>query len=1019
VGIAVTSQSNSGTLNADNFTISNDYISVVCPQTFAINSGTLSLYYGSDKHPKLYLDGTTISGIRASIANPATGSRWCKIKNTFFSKSKSFMSNVPPPPISGKDNDPNQLWEETNGQAMAELAMAYIMTNTVSPNYIYNWIEAEDTSAPLLPVCITSTNSTLVSGGSYIGTPQGGAANNPNTQSSASATYPFSVAGTGGYYIWCRTYSFDSGTNSFWVNIDGASEVSASPGQTGSWSWNRVGPWSLTEGNHTLNITYCDKGAQVDKFLITNDAGATPSGLGTEEHRLEAENFTKLTSAFLTGTDEYIALGQKYVSVPIASGTQTNTPGINDPVDAQQTFTLTGGTTYNIWARMKYAQSGTNGVFYALDNTGGYNTAKVSGTSDWTWVNIGTNLPLVSGIHTLKLINNVPATYLDSFLITSGTAAPVDPDKYLMYALRWAYASCSYPTWGQNADGSDCGADFAASYQLHGLAVLYDWCYQYLGASDRQLIANTLATRGLKMYQAASGTNIPTVPAANWQKEWLQNHMWINEAGLTAAAIALYGDSADPGTFNWLQDGMTRMSNCLAYHGADGADHEGVNYWIFGMDWSFRYFDFAKKNLGVDMWTNPWLEETSTYRLYFSTAANSWYHPTNPNPDEVITSTVDFADCPRADGSAYVLRRLASKYGNSLMQWMAGRIDDLGYDVSPRDPWLNLIWFDGNVPEAGPTDPTNAGLPLSYHFNDMDFTISRSDWSGNESVVGFQCGPPMGHTVLQLNTATNPYVDWGGGHVHPAANNFCVFGNGEWLIRNDGYTGEKLTGFSNTLLVGGSGQLGERASYPWFTMANAVNSAAFIDNNVISSNAAMDYIAGEAAAAYPTASGLGLPGTRFRRRLIYLRPDVLIVLDSVSLNAANALELRFFPEQQIAISGSLAGQYLTSGSTSKLQFTALTSSTTTATTTKSVQMEDESGNPISRLAFSQTPVGGTASNWENAVALTWSALGGTPKSVSMLNDDPSSWKFQVFIGTQSRLITINKNTEAVTLGPLQ
>jgi len=255
------------------------------------------------------------------------------------------------------------------------------------------------------------------------------------------------------------------------------------------------------------------------------------------------------------------------------------------------------------------------------------------------------------------------------------------------------------------------------------------------------------------MYEDASGSN-PTVTTPQWWgQEWEQNHLWIAETSLAAAALALYGDSGAPSTTTlttWLQDGLNRWNNTFTYHGSDGADLEGIGYWRYGMEWSFRYFDFANKMLGANMWTDPWVTATGTYRAYVSTAANYWYNTTLAT----TTDYVDFADCDRTDGSSYVLRKLAAQYTDptmqSLMQWVATTMDTAGgadyslIDSSPRDPALYVLWYDDAVTEES---PTTAGLPVSKLFSDLGFEISRSDWSGNEAVIAFQSGPPIGHTV--------------------------------------------------------------------------------------------------------------------------------------------------------------------------------------------------------------------------------------------------------------------------------
>jgi hypothetical protein len=51
---------------------------------------------------------------------------------------------------------------------------------------------------------------------------------------------------------------------------------------------------------------------------------------------------------------------------------------------------------------------------------------------------------------------------------------------------------------------------------------------------------------------------------------------------------------------------------------------------------------------------------------------------------------------------------------------------------------------------------------------------------------------------------------------------------------------------------------------------------------------------GDATKAYDPAAGL----TKYQRRLIFLKPDILIVVDDIETTTPQNLELRFFPESQ-------------------------------------------------------------------------------------------------------------------------
>ena len=249
---------------------------------------------------------------------------------------------------------------------------------------------------------------------------------------------------------------------------------------------------------------------------------------------------------------------------------------------------------------------------------------------------------------------------------------------------------------------------------------------------------------------------------------------------------------------DWLgftADAMRRTFDSL---GDDGASHEGVAYWEYGVEYLLKYAAISRDLLGVDYFKNPWLSRTALFPIYLSLPRHAW------TKDNCIT---DFADSPRSHwyGPDYLLYKLADEYHDGRAQWYGREAADAGVcrDVSS---WLNLLWYN---PQVAPTPP--AALPTLHHFDDLGIVSARSDWGGDESLVVFKCGPFIGHKAINAFA-----YDPGGSHVHPDANHFVLFGGGQWLLRDDGYR-PKMTASHNTLMIDGLGQLGEGKH--WFDAA--------------------------------------------------------------------------------------------------------------------------------------------------------------------------------------------------------
>ena len=258
----------------------------------------------------------------------------------------------------------------------------------------------------------------------------------------------------------------------------------------------------------------------------------------------------------------------------------------------------------------------------------------------------------------------------------------------------------------------------------------------------------------------------------------------------------------------------------------------------------------------------------------------------------------------------------------------------------------------------------------------MGIVSARTGWSGDESLLVFKCGPFIGHEAMDRFA-----YDPGGGHVHPDANHFVLFGGGQWLMRDDGYH-PKWTGQHNTLLVNGRGQIGEGAE--WFQGSEALARKSKPKVLRAVSTPAIDQITGDATEAYPKELGL----KRFVRHLIFVKPDVLIVADEILLDKESSLELRFHPEQQAERQGNV---FLAKGKQVVLRIEPLT--------TEGVQVSGEAlplpgrhgGKEASLFAVRLRT---QRAKWHNAVALSWSRAGEKPTQVS-LQTEGRRWTFGV------------------------
>jgi hypothetical protein len=512
--------------------------------------------------------------------------------------------------------------------------------------------------------------------------------------------------------------------------------------------------------------------------------------------------------------------------------------------------------------------------------------------------------------------------------------------RYLDAAKRWALASCSYPEWGIGFRNS---TDLAAGHQLFGLALVYDWCYHDLDQPLRDRIRSTLASRGALMFQTAAKERLW------WHRLYMHNHMWVSLSGLGAAGLAIFDEEDDAQL--WIGMALQKFGRTMEILGPDGASHEGVGYWQYGAEHMLKFMHLAKDLLDTDFYDTSWWKNTARYSLYLTLPRSSWSR---------YNSAVDLADSPRHHwyGPDHILRHLAATYGDGYAQWLADQIDTANVESSNAQ-WLNLIWYDPTVAIRPPQT-----LATLRQFADMGIVSTRTGWTGDENLVVFKCGPFIGHKAV-MEFSHDP----GGGHSHPDAGHFSLFANGEWLIRDDGI-GSKWTSRHNTLLLDGTGQLGEGGD--GFIAKDYLATRARPRILAAVSTSQYDHIAGDATQAYPRSLGL----KRFVRHLLFVKPDVLLVLDDVLCESEREMELRFHPES--AICETAGGSSVIVGQRTTFDMELLTPQGVTVRTERLAAKDAKTKAEPVVIRYSRT-----GRQWRNAVALSWSGVQKKPRTVTM------------------------------------
>ena len=539
--------------------------------------------------------------------------------------------------------------------------------------------------------------------------------------------------------------------------------------------------------------------------------------------------------------------------------------------------------------------------------------------------------------------------------------------SYLYAARAIATQMIQAPAWGM------CSAqdrDHVAGVVLLGLSIYYDWCYDEIDPQTRDAI--------LKKIHAVSSTMATKVFSGDgdvwWKDAYLCNQMPVALAGLAAAGYATFDQ--DPDGSAWIQLAMDKIENLLTVRADDGAYIEGIGYWGYDLENLLKLLDLFDQLSGVSLYRNSWLQNTAMFRLYMGLPRKAWTR---------YNQVVDLNDSVRVNwyGPDTILRCLAREYKNPYAQWLAGELSSSNYtdDVSE---WLNLLWLADDVAPVPPT-----GLPTSKLFPDIGIVSARSDWSGNESLVVYAAGPQIGHKALRFSTASRLFAD----HMHPHAGHFIVFACGEWQIRDDGYWADdgsenpKMTENHNTLVIDGLNQLQTDETFAQKAEPSITG---------YSSDKAIDFIKSDLHQAYRADLGL----KRFLRYVIFMKPDILIVIDDVELSSPHALELIFHPQNAITRQGEY---FVSKGDKSGLRIGYLPQE----------GVQSSWGNEKysnGRLTMPTLRLKKTSNVWKNATVLTWSKS--KPPVVEM-KDMGKEWRFS----SGNRTVTFDWEKKSASFFP--
>lgn len=407
------------------------------------------------------------------------------------------------------------------------------------------------------------------------------------------------------------------------------------------------------------------------------------------------------------------------------------------------------------------------------------------------------------------------------------------------------------------------GVDLDAEYFMEGVALSYDWLYKELPAELRERLRRNIAAKCREIFGASLAGR--QGGGFNYQ----QNHYWYANLALALGAAALYGE--EPEAADWLAWAWDRLERIALTMGPDGGFHEGPGYWDFSMPALYLYIDLYEWCTGQKL-----AAADEGLRGQFEFRFRHLY------PGFVHSAPLE--DSSPTLGAPWT----------GLGLWEAKRFHDsftMGLvNVLHKEPLShrhNLLWLDETIePQKEPL----AQMPLARYYPDVENIFARTSWGPEATALFFVCRPLGGHKWAELCAR---YGLGGTGHNHPEQNHFVLFGRGEALAIDPGYTYEKRTRNHNTILVDGQGQYGDGEMWPRPNPGRAhITGFATAGDITIA--------AGDATSAYPPELGL----TRFERIIVLAGRDLVVVYDRLAAKTPRTFSWLLHHQGQISPQGN-------------------------------------------------------------------------------------------------------------------
>jgi len=285
--------------------------------------------------------------------------------------------------------------------------------------------------------------------------------------------------------------------------------------------------------------------------------------------------------------------------------------------------------------------------------------------------------------------------------------------QYLDRAWQELETAAQFPDWNPS--------HFLDTAEMtNAFAIAYDWLYNDLTSSQRDLIRSAIVSKGLK----------PALRAYLEQESWTEkenNWNQVCNGGIGMGALAVL-DTDPELAGEILQYALKRLPKAMQHYAPDGAWAEGLGYWDYATNYNTLILAALNTSLGTD----------------FNLAKISGFAETGLFPIYMTSSLgipFNFADSKERALHTPALFWLSSQFGQPAYS---------KYQQQYAKPEaMDLVWY-----KPLQTNNKSTTLPLDKYFRGAEIASMHSAWDDPKGIyIGLKAGSnQVGHGNLDLGT---------------------------------------------------------------------------------------------------------------------------------------------------------------------------------------------------------------------------------------------------------------------------